>query len=388
MSIQDRYSYLRRMHERYLSAKRRERSGLLDEIVAHTGLNRKYACHLMNKAVGPIRKKRKRQRGRKYSHKVDDAIRVIGETLDWVCAERMTPVLLETAKLLAAHGELQLDDALGDELRRISISTVARIVARVRQDEYRLPRRRGRRKSSNSLLASIPSGKIAWDEPEPGHFEVDTVLHCGGDGRGDVVCSIQMIDVKTGWSERRAIVGRGQERTRKAFSYLLDRCPIPVREIHPDNGPEFMNYHLLRFFGQKVKGVKLSRSRPYQKNDNRFVEQKNYTLIRAYLGHMRLDTHQQCQVLNELYDQMWLYYNFFQPVLRQVDKKVTYDDHHVPHLHRRHDRARTPLARLLESQVLDESQRQQLLQARRSVNPRALHRGIMSKLDKLWRTAG
>ena len=103
---------------------------------------------------------------------------------------------------------------------------------------------------------------------------------------------------------------------------------------------------------------------------------------------MRLDTHRQCPVLNELYDQMWLYYNFFQPVLRQVEKEVTYDDHHVPHLHRRHDRARTPLARLLESQVLDESQRQQLLQARRSVNPRALHRDIMSKLDRLCSIAG
>lgn len=387
MGVEERYSYLRRMRQRYQQSHRKQRGYLLDEIVKHTGLNRKYACHLMNKSVGPARKKRHRQRGRHYNHRVDDAIRIIGETLDWVCAERMTPVLADTAELLAAHGELELDHELGQALARISISTVGRIVARLRQDEYRLPQRRGRRRATSSLLAAIPAGRIAWEEPDPGHFETDTVMHCGPDGSGDVVCSVQMIDVKTGWSERRAILGRGQQRTREAFAYMLERCPIPIREIHPDNGPEFMNHHLLQFFRHKAKGIKISRSRPYQKNDNRFVEQKNYTLIRAYLGHMRLDTQPQCDLLNELYDAMWVYYNFYQPVLRQVHKTVTYDQYHVPHIHRRHDLARTPLQRLLECDVLEEAERRELLELRQMINPRTLRRDIQGMLDRLWAMA-
>jgi len=120
-----------------------------------------------------------------------------------------------------------------------------------------------------------------------------------------------MIDVATGWSERVALLGRSYLVMQDAFERIMARLPFPVREIHPDNGSEFLNHHLLRYFGQKLKGAKLTRSRPWQKNDNRFVEQKNDTLVRAYLGHERLDTAAQTQALNALYDQMWLYYNLF-----------------------------------------------------------------------------
>jgi len=296
----------------------------------------------------------------------------------------MTPALFETAYLLGHHGELVLDDELEQQLGTISISTTERSLARIRQDTYRLPRSRGRSPAPQSLLAQIPAGRIPWDTPDPGAFEVDTVIHCGSDAHGDVVCSLQMIDVYTGWSERHAMLGRSEARAQQAFEHIIARCPIPIRQLHPDNGPEFMNHHLVRYFRERVQGVHLTRSRPWQRNDNRFVEQKNATLIRAYLGDLRLDTESQCQALNALYEQMWLYYNFYQPVLRQIAKEVTWDERQIPHVHRRHDQARTPLQRLLASHLLAPEQAAALQARYRATNPRALRTQIYAMLEALY----
>ena len=130
-----------------------------------------------------------------------------------------------------------------------------------------------------------------------------------------------MVDVTTGWSERVAVLRRGYIAMQDAFQRILARLPFPVLELHPDNGSEFFNTHLLQFWGERVRQAELSRSRPWQKNDNRFVEQKNDSLVRAYLGKQRLDTVAQTRALNALYDKMWLYYNLFQPVMRMCSKE-------------------------------------------------------------------
>ena len=385
MNIDERYKYLRKMRKRYDSASRKERSQLLCEMEIMTNLHRKSLIRLLHQP-GPVRKQRRKQRGRGYSHRVDDAIRVVGESLDWICAERLQPTLAETVKHLAVFGEMQLSDDLLGELEAVSISTVHRIIKRVRQDEYRLPQKRGKPRYDSGVIAQIPARRIPWNEAEPGHFEVDTVFHCGPDASGDFVLSLQAIDVATGWSERCAIFGRGQRETVRGFDIIRERCPIPLREIHPDNGPEFMNHHLFRYFGETVKGVRLSRSYRYRKNDNRFVEAKNFTLIRAYLGHVRLDTRSQLQLLNALYDDMWLYYNFFQPVLRQTEKTFSYDQLGVRRVHRKHDTARTPLQRLLGCDVLHHQTREHLTKLYQSTNPRQLRLSIHRQLDQLFDT--
>jgi hypothetical protein len=131
-----------------------------------------------------------------------------------------------------------------------------------------------------------------------------------------------MIDVATGWSERAATLGRSYLVIKDAFQRFLVRLPFSVLEVHPDNGSEFINHHLYHFWKKAADNIELSRSRAWQKNDNRFVEQKNDTLVRAYLGYERLDTVEQTNLLNQLYDLMWLYYNFFQPVMRLQEKTV------------------------------------------------------------------
>ncbi len=165
-----------------------------------------------------------------------------------------------------------------------------------------------------------------------------------------------------------------------AFRRILARLPFPIRELHPDNGSEFLNAHLVGFFGEVVRGVTLSRSRPYQKNDNRFVEQKNYSLVRAYLGYQRLDTAAQAQALEDLYDQMWVYYNLFQPVLHLEAKEVTDGK-----LKRTWDRAATPYQRLLATAVLSEAERARLANLHELTNPRRLRAEINVRLGQLAR---
>jgi len=385
MTVDERYKYLRLMHARYEKADGTERERLLDEAVAMTGLHRKYLCHLLNTA-GPVRKSRQRQRGRKYGLRVTTALRLVAEALDWVCAERLQPALAKTAAHLATFGELLVDEALLEQLRVISISTVARLLKHLRQDEPRLARRRGAA-PHRDLAAAIPMTRLPWDLAEPGHFELDLVHHCGARAGGDYLCTLQWLDVATAWSERVAVYGRSAREMQAAFEKVLSRCPFPILEIHPDNGSEFLNHPLMAFFGQKVSGVRLSRSRPFQKNDNRFVEQKNNTLVRAFLGHVRLDTREQCAQLNALYDALWVYYNLFQPVLRQTEKRYERTPEGVLRVQRRQDTAQTPFERLLATPALAAQAREDLWAIYEVTNPRQLKGEIQAQLDLLLATS-
>ena len=375
MTVDERRKCLKRMQGRYLAASREERGRLLGELAELTGLHRKSVVRLMK---GPTleRRARRQQRGREYGAAVDDALRVIWESLDYVCAERLTPALVTTAEQLARHGELTVTAEVLEQLGRISVASVQRRLSRLGQDTMRLPRRGPER--ANTVAKAIPMQRIPWDTTEPGHFEVDLVHHSGPSSSGEFVHTFQMIDVATGWSERVAILGRGQAAMERGTRQILARLPFPVQELHPDNGPEFLNHHLVRIWGEEITGLRLTRSRPYQKNDNRFVEQKNDTLVRAYLGQARLDTVEQCAALNALYEQLWVYYNLFQPVLHLIEK--THDGTRV---RRKWDDAQTPFARLLATKTLSAAARERLEQLYVKTNPRALRRTIQEGLHAL-----
>jgi hypothetical protein len=169
-----------------------------------------------------------------------------------------------------------------------------------------------------------------------------------------------------------------------AFLVFLTRLPFPIKEIHPDNGSEFFNHHMLRFWGDLVQGVTLSRSRPYHKNDNPRVEQKNATLVRAYLGYERLDTVAQVLAVNRLYDKMWIYYNLFQPVMHLVEKEIVHQEGQATRVRRRHDRARTPFDRLCETEAILPAHREQLEALRDSINPRCLRSEIYDDIDHIF----
>jgi hypothetical protein len=382
MSIDERWKYLRKMKKRYVKANRKGRGRLLDEMEAVTGLHRKSLIRLMKSNLG--RKARSQQRGKTYGSDVNEALRIIDESFDYICAERLKPNLVWMYEHLADHREIEANASVLAQLEQISVSTVKRRLKQVRQDEPRLPRKKGRRRA-NKLTRDIPMIRIPWDEQEPGHFEVDLVHHSGPTLSGEYVCSLQMIDVATGWSERAAVLGRSYLVMKDAFLCLLTRLPFPVVEIHPDNGSEFLNHHMLRFWGEQITGVQISRSRPYQKNDNRFVEQKNYTLIRSYLGYERFDTVAHTLAINHLYDRMWLYYNFFQPVMRLAEKIVIPGSDGQPsRIKYRYDQARTPFDRLCETNGITQEQQEQLKTLRAQVNPRRLRQEIYEWIDYVF----
>lgn len=376
MTLSERRKYLCLLQPGYLSAGRRGRSGLLDEAERVTGHHRKSLIRLLR---GELRRKpRARQRGRSYGPPVEYAVRLVARTLDFPCAERLQPALVSTASNLAQHGELQLSDELLKSLQRISISTVGRMVQRMRRDGHQPRLARSRPSPPNPLTRSIPAGRLPRHLPEPGHFEIDLVHQCGESTTGQYVHTLQLIDVTTGWSERVAILGRSYLVMQDAFERILARLPFPILELHPDNGTEFFNRFLLKYWNQAVPHLALSRSRPFHKNDNPLVEEKNGSLVRGYIGFARLDTVAQTNLLNQIYDRMWILHNFFHPVMRQLadpDQATL----------RRYDRPLPAFDRLCQTAVLPPDRQVLLANLRRATNPLKLRDEVHVLLDRLSR---
>lgn len=383
MTISERRKYLRIMQDAYRRGSRTERGRLLDTMATATGLARKTLIRLMK---GDLKRQPRRQeRGRTYQRDVDRALRVIAESYDYICAERLTPNLRELAEHLVRHGELHLTERLRQQLDHISVATVKRRLAAFRQDEPAWHRRVPQPRAG--AMASIPMRRIPWDERQPGHFEVDLVHHAGASAEGQYVHTLQMVDVATGWSERAAVLGRAYLVMADGFRRCQARLPFPAVELHPDNGSEFLNDLMLDFWQKQPQPPHLSRSRPYQKNDNRFVEQKNQSLVRVYLGDGRLDTVLHTNRLNELYDRLWLYNNFFQPVLRLAQKDITRTGDSVT-IQRRFDRPQTPFARVCAAGVLTAERQAALERLRQQTNPRALRQEIYDLIDQLVSLSG
>ncbi len=376
MTVDERRKYLGKMLPLYLGADRTRRSELLDEMEHVTGMHRKSLLRLLG-SQQLTRKRRQTPRKRSYGPDVERVVSVVWEALDYVCVERLRPALLSTARQLERFGELSLSPKLERQLVTVSEATLQRMTAGMRCERIRLP---GKGPSeANRARQQIPMRKIEWDTREAGHFEVDLVHHSAESSVGEYIHSLQMVDVATGWSERVAVMGRGQAAMQAGFRTALRRLPFPVLQLHPDNGSEFFNHHLLRFFGEHLTGLRLSRSRPYRKNDNRHVEQKNDTLVRAYFGHSRLDTHRQLELMNECYELMWTYYNLCQPVMKLSAK--SFED---GKLRRVWDEPKTPYQRLKQQGVLDREVEQRLDELYEQTNPRQLRQRIYKLRDKLW----
>jgi len=291
---------------------------------------------------------------------VNDALGVLSEASNHISAVRLQPNLGWMTQHLVDIGELTLKPGVKELLEQISVATVRRILQRIHQ--YR-PRRRRASGFSNDVRNLIPMRRIDWNTRTPGHFEVELVFHCGPLSSGDLVYSLVMVDVATGWCECAAMLGKSYRGMRDAFQRCLTRCPVPAREVHTDNGSEFFSGYLLTFWGERSHVPELSRSRPYRQNDNRYVKHRNGALVRAWLGHDCLDTTQQTIALNRFYTQLWLYFDFFQPVQHLAQKRWT--GHRAVRVH---DTARTPFDRMVEAGALSADQTAALTKLRDSCN--------------------
>ena len=382
MTLQERNKYLSIMRIRYRyqqASGRKEKSELLDEMVRTTGMNRDY---LIYKIRQPMRRQtRRRERGKTYGPEVDVALSKMAQAQHYICAERLAGYLMETAENLAKHGKLYLDAHLREQLQRISVSTIRRHLKAL-PDTLRRPAQQA---VPHTLLRQIPIRRIPWDVREPGYCEVDLVHHGGPDPRDQFGYTLQVIDVATGWSGRRAILGRSYVVVADALHTIFEQFPFPVVQLHVDNGSEFLNHLLIRFLQQFYPAIELLRSAPRHPNDNRFVEQKNYTLVRAFTGDWRLDTVTQTHFLNTIYALMDSYYNLWQPVLHQVEKRfVPADDMHAAHTRRIHDHPIPPLERLIASSLLSPEALNTLCAQQQAIDLFALHDQILAKFQHLF----
>jgi len=377
MTINERRKYIHKIWGRYRDSSKQEKSQLLDEAEKVTGMHRKSIVRLLNGRLS--RKPRHRERGKSYGPIVADAVKIIAKSLDYPCAERLKPNLVWMAEQLHRHRMLCLDEILKEKLTAISVSTIKRLV---RYPEHRLERiafRKYPSKPNNQLKSQIPIRKIPWDTSTPGHFEVDTVHHCGSSSQGIYIYTLQLLDVASGWSEIVPVYGNSFAAMKDGFNFILARLPFPVLEFHPDNGPEFINKLLLKYWSQLVPDADVSRSKPFRKNDNRFVEESNNSLIRAYIGSSRFDSAAQLGTLRELEGLLWLYHNCFLPCMRLKQKSLSAKGY----LRKTYDSALTPLDRLLVSNILDKSRLFELAEYRKTINPLFLRQKIDQTIDKL-----
>ena len=376
MDMNARCQYLKVLQERYFEVRsRKEKSLILDEYCHNTHQNRKYAIRRIRSPLSTSRMKRKRPC--LYDGYVRVALVKLWEIFDYPCGQRLAPILKEQVKNLRELGELSISDEVARKLKHIAPATIDRKLRR--QKEARKLKRKYTRKHHPLIYQRIPIKAGGWDRYLPGQVQIDLVAHCGSAASGHFANTLSSCDIASGWWEGEVAMGKGQAGCFEALTRIRERAPFQWKELHPDNDTAFINDHLARYCERER--IEFSRSRPYKKNDNCFVEQKNATHVRNVIGHLRYDTEKEAALINELYrGSLRLYKNFFQPVMK-LSEKIR----EKGKVHRRYDIPKTPYQRLMESEHLPETTKSQLPTIYRSLNPAQLKRDIDATLDELYR---
>ena len=363
--------------KRYARAGKREKSLILDEFVALTGYHRVHAARVLRQQPKPqMRKQTDRRRRKKYGPEELKALRKIWAVLGMPAGKRLAPYLAEIVPVMERCGELELDEPVRDKLLSISAATVDRMMAPERK-RIQLKGRKGT-KPGTLLKHQIPIRTFeGHDLAEPGFMEIDLVGHEGGNAQGDFAHTLDVTDVFSGWTETQAVRNKAQKWVFAALAMLLGRLPFEARGIDSDNGSEFINYHLIAFCREKQ--LAFTRSRPYRKNDNCFVEQKSWTVVRKTVGYFRYDTEEELRILNQIYAVLRLYTNYFQPQMRLVSK--TRDGARVK---KKYDTPKTPYRRLMESPAVGRKAKAAMKAEYEGLNPVQLKRKIIKLQGRLF----
>jgi hypothetical protein len=378
MSMKSKKEYLAKMRWRYGRAQGREyKSRLIEELIALCGYSRKHAISLLNGAGAP-RVLRRRGPKRTYEEPVRAVLKRIWFESDQLCGKRLKAALPEWLPHYEKEYSL-VSEPLKEKLEAISAASIDRLLAPVRAKAR--PKGHGGTKPGRWLKNQIPLGTDQWDEHRPGFIEADTVAHCGDSLEGDFIWSLCFTDLATGWTELRAVWNKGSHGVMEAVREIEQKLPFPILGFDCDNGSEFLNHPLWRYFARRKEPVQFTRSRPYHKNDNAHVEQKNWTHVRCLLGYDRLENVQLLEPINALYRNAWaLYHNHFCPSMKLVEKH-----REGARQIKRHDAPKTPYQRLLQSGVLDGQKRVALQQQHVALNPFALKRQIEAGLREIQR---
>lgn len=293
------------------------------------------------------------------------------------CSKRLKVILpLWLPSYVKEFGKLS--PVVSNALITISPATIDRLLQPTRV-KYR-GRGRTTTKPGTLLRKHIPIKTNQWDETRPGFLEADTIAHCGESLLGDFIYTINFVDIATGWSEQRAVWGKGETAILEQIQNVENFLPFPLRGFDSDNGSEFLNWHLFRHFSQRPQPIQFTRSRPYHKNDNAHVEQKNWTHVRLWFGYHRLNKPVLVGLMNHLYTNEWTqFHNFFCPSVKLVEKKLLDGK-----IFKRYDIPKTPYQRLLELPYVSASVKCSLEQQFEALNPFKLRKIIETKLKTIF----
>ena len=379
MSPRSKHEYREAVHLRYKNASRHEKTTILDEFCATCGCHRKHAIRVL-RGFKRFTKPKPKRRGKPPTYQNETIIHPLKEiwlTANLPCSKRLKAMLpIWLPGYVQLFGKLPAD--VTQALLSISPPTIDRILSPIRS--HYTKRGRTTTKPGTLLRKQIPIKTNQWDESRPGFLEADTVAHCGETTAGIYVNTLNFVDIATGWTEQRAVWGKGETDVLQQIKHIEKTLPFPIRGFDCDNGREFLNHHLLRHFSGRKQPVHFTRSRAYHKDDNAHVEQKNWTHIRQWLGYDRLENPNIVPLLNDLYTKEWRsFHNVFCPSVKLIAKERIGSK-----TVKRHDPPKTPYQRIMDSPHIQEDVKRSLSKSLENINPFLLRKIMDKKMKKIF----
>ena len=370
-----RKQYLQTLLERYLKARKRQKGAILDEYCRNTHQNRKYVIRKISR-LASTEPRPPRKRAPRYGRETARALETLWKIFDYPCGQRLRPLIETELDRLRRLREIEVSAQTAAKLRSVSPATIDRLL-RPKKQAWKLHHKSGT-KGPGLIAKKIPLRMGTDNTVQVGSVDMDLVLHCGSSTAGEYGHSLSTLDLGSAWWEAEVVMGRAQRRIFKALKEIEARSPFPWRSIHSDNDNAFINDQLYGYTEERDLGF--SRSRPYRKNDNPHIEQKNFTHVRKPLGYLRYDTPEEPALIQGLCrNELRLYKNLFQPVMMLV-RKVRVSGRPK----RTYGLAKTPYHRLMESGQLTPEKARQLKALYLSLNPAELKRQIDRKLARLY----
>lgn len=371
--------YVGHLKNRYMQASKKQKKLILDEFCHTSGYDRKYVIKLFKKPTKLKNQSSANKRGRKKTYDptlVLAPLKEIWFATDQMCGKRLKAAIPLWLPFYESSGVL--DAKIQLQLSTMGAATIDRLLIPSR---IKFPKRMCGTKPGSLLKKHIPVSTDQWNESRPGFFEADTVAHCGTSLMGDFAWSLTFTDICTGWTENRTVWGKGSLGVLEAIKDIEQCLAFPVLGFDSDNGDEFLNWHLVRYFQNRVKPVQFTRSRPYHSDDNAHVEQKNWTHVRQIFGYSRIENKAVIELMNDVYrNECSLLHNYFYPTIKLQDKVRV----NAKIIKRFEKQPKTPYQRIMESQHINQEIKDKLTATFNTLNPFDLKKSLELKLKNIF----